>query len=126
MYAILWAFFQDNPDQDVRSEQFYKLFLSPDIRAHFVEYDALAILDWDIIIVHEESFERLYSTAFTANEPFWVKGSRHAGTSSSDRAALDIRYTLNHLDGNAIYNNSDTDFIDFVNITLKRWQFTRP
>ena len=95
------------------------------MRAHFVEYDALAILDWDIIIAHEESFERLYSTAFTAKEPFWIKGSRYAGT-SDDGAAMNIRDSHNHLDGNAIYNNSDIEFINYVNITLKRWQFTRP
>ena len=117
--------FQDNPDQDVRSAQFYKLFLAPDVRAHFVEYDALAILEWDLIIAHEESFERLYSTAFTSKEPFWIKGSHRAGA-SDEGVVMKIWDFQNHLDGNAIYNNSDIEFINYVNTTLKRWQFTRP
>ena len=105
---------------------FYKLFVVPDVRRCFAVYDALAIVDWDTIIAKETSFKRLYRTAFTADEPFWVKGSRLGGTYSDIGTSPETWQTLEHLDGNAIYNNRDNDFLDFVKFTLDKWHFTRP
>ena len=111
----------------MRSAQFYKLFLSSAVRASFVDYDALAMLDWDIIIAQETSFEMLYSAAFTAGQSYWVKGSQLAGTSSEEKfASPDMGQRPVHLDGNAIYNNTDREFVNFVHFTLNRWKFTRP
>ena len=111
----------------VRSAQFYRLFLAPGVRASFAAYDALAIMEWDIIIAQETSFEVLYSTAFTGSEPFWVKGSRLATTDFDERAASpEMWHLADHLDANAIYNNTDIEFVDFVNFTLDRWNSTRP
>ena len=112
----------------MRNAQFYKLFVSPEVRASFVDYDAIAMLEWDIIVAQGRSFEGLYLGAFTGSEPFWVKGSRLAGVNFDENAASpDVRYLLDHLDGNnAIYNNRDNDFVEFVSFTLDRWQFTRP
>lgn len=120
------TFNQEHPEGNVRRRQFYNLFLSPDVRMHVVEYEALAILDWEVVIPQKESFERLYSIAFEVTEPFWIKGSRHPGDYSEERATTGTWHPLDHLDGNAIYNNTDTDFFHFINFTLKRLQPTRP
>ena len=127
-YPSAWLFCQETSAQNVRSAQFYNLFLVPDVRAYFVDYDAIAILDWDTIIAQETSFERLYRTAFEGSEPFWVKGSRLGETFLNDGELLDTNMwqPLDHLDGNAIYNNTDQDFLDFVKFTLDQWQFTLP
>ena len=120
------VFLQETSSPNTKNELFYKLFVEPDIRGHFAGYDALAIVDWDTIIAHETSFERLYRTAFTAGEPFWVKGSRVGGTYSDIGTSPGTWQTLEHLDGNAIYNNRDKEFFDFVKFTLDKWHFTRP
>lgn len=121
------AFSQENSVQSVRNALFYKLFLATDVRAHFIEYDALAILDWDTIIAQETSFERLYSMAFTVSEPFWVKGSPLEATHFDDDVRSPGMWApIDHLDGNAIYNNTDHDFIRFIEFTRDHWQFTLP
>lgn len=106
--------------------QFYRLFLAPDVRAHFIEYDALAILDWDIVATQEASFDRLYWTTFTATEPFWVKGSSHTGICSEDEAASGMGHLLDYPVRNAIYNNSDIDFFRLINFTMEWRQSTSP
>ena len=118
---------QDIPIQEMRSAQFYKLFLAPTVRASFVDYDALAILDWDIIIAQDMSFKMLYSAAFTADQSYWVKGSRLAEMSSEEKFASPelLGQLPAYLDGNAIYNNTDREFVDFVHFSLNRWKFTR-
>lgn len=43
------------------------------------EYDAIAIIEWDVVVAHESSFKRLHEAAFDNSEPFWIKGSILAG-----------------------------------------------
>ncbi|CAM9766040.1 unnamed protein product [Scytosiphon promiscuus] len=106
------------------SVQFYKLFLDDDVAGSVAEYDALAIIEWDVIVAHPESFVRLYDAAFCTTEPFWVKGSTLAGTEFHGTANVaDMWHVLGHLNGNAIYNNSDPAFVEFVNYTLMRWNY---
>lgn len=56
------------------SVQFYKMYLDENVRKHLKEYEVLAIIEWDVLVAHETSFEQLYYSAFQG-EPFWVKGS---------------------------------------------------
>lgn len=106
----------------MRSIQFYHLFLDPKIRPHVEEYEALAIVDWDVIVAHETTFARLYSHTFSSSEGFWIKGSRLARSGFHDIAALpEMWHILGHLDGNAIYNNTDPAFIEYVDFTRNRW-----
>lgn len=35
------------------SVQFYKLYLDSNVRRQLIEYDALAIIEWDVIIAHD-------------------------------------------------------------------------
>lgn len=35
------------------SVQFYKMFLDADVRRHFSEYHALALIEWDVVVAHE-------------------------------------------------------------------------
>ncbi|CAB1105681.1 unnamed protein product [Ectocarpus sp. CCAP 1310/34] len=67
---------------------FYKLFLDDDVVRHLEEYDALAILEWDVVVAHSSSFTRLYNAAFSSAERFWVKGSTLTGTEFHETAAL--------------------------------------
>ncbi|CAN0034630.1 unnamed protein product, partial [Scytosiphon promiscuus] len=106
------------------SVQFYKLFLDDDVAGSVAEYDALAIIEWDVVVAHPESFVRLYDAAFSSMEPFWVKGSTLAGTEFHGTANVpNMWHVLGHLNGNAIYNNSDPAFVEFVNYTLRRWNY---
>lgn len=85
---------------------FYKMFLDPDVARALDEYDALTILEWDVLVAHHTSFSRLYETAF-GSEPFWVKGSTLAGTEFHQTATVrDMWHVLGHLNGNAICKSS--------------------
>lgn len=86
--------------------QFYKMFLDESVRGQFSVYDMLAIIEWDVMVVDDRSFEHLYHAAFTGAEPFWMKGSSLAGTNFHGTAAItDNWHVLGHINGNAIYNN---------------------
>lgn len=50
------------------------MYMDRNVRRHLLEYDVLAIIEWDVLVAHETSFEQLYFSAFQG-EPFWVKGS---------------------------------------------------
>lgn len=68
------------------SVQFYRMFLDPVVREDLEDYDALAIIEWDVVVAHPSSFHRLHEAAFTNSEPFWVKGSTLAGVSCKERS----------------------------------------
>lgn len=44
---------QDNVYPKCASVQFYKMFLDPAVRRELVEYHALALIEWDVIVAHE-------------------------------------------------------------------------
>ena len=72
------------------------------------------------------SFEKLYAAAFGGVEPFWMKGSTLAGVNFHETVVLpESRHMLGHINGNAIYNNTDPDFVEFVRFTLARWEYTQ-
>lgn len=88
------------------SLMFYKLFLDEHVAASLKEYDALAVIEWDVLVAHSTSFSRLYDAAFSS-EPFWVKGSTLAGTEFHQTAKLrDMWHVLGHLNGNALCESS--------------------
>lgn len=106
------------------SVQFYKLFLDPAVRSQVSAYGALALIEWDVLVAHDRSFEMLYRSAFGSVEPFWIKGSILEGTNFHDTViGLEQRHILGHINGNAIYNNTDPGFVDFIEYTLARWKF---
>ncbi|CAM9442866.1 unnamed protein product [Ectocarpus sp. 4 AP-2014] len=115
---------KDNVYPKGASVMFYKMFLDAEV-AHFLEeYDALAVMEWDVLVAHSTSFSRLYDAAFNS-EPFWVKGSTLGGTEFHQTAHIrDMWHILGHLNGNAIYNNTDAAFTQFVNYTLTRWEYS--
>lgn len=80
--------------------------MEPSVSSQFDEYDAFAVMEWDVHVAHETSFERLgrlYESAMEAEEPFWVKGSPLAGVQLHQTATLPNKWsTLGHLNGNAI------------------------
>lgn len=80
--------YQENVYPKGPSVQFYKLFLDEGIRAQLVSFDALAIIEWDVLVAHDQSFDKLYRAAFDAVEPFWVKGSTLTGTNFHGTAAI--------------------------------------
>lgn len=102
--------------------QFYKLFLDVEVRRQVAAYDALALIEWDVIVGHNRSFGMLYRAAFSGIEPFWVKGSILEGTNFHETVmSHEQRYMLGHINGNAIYNNTDPSFVEFVNYTFIKW-----
>lgn len=118
---------QDNVYPKGPSVQFYKLFLDEEVRKHFAEYAALAIIEWDVLVARESSFEQLYYSTFSGTEPFWVKGSVLGGTSFHDMAAMaDMWHVMGHINGNAIYNNTDQHFVEYIEYTLARWEYKYP
>lgn len=44
---------QENVYPKGPSVQFYKMFLDEDVRRQFAEYDALAVIEWDVIVAHD-------------------------------------------------------------------------
>ncbi|CAM9556287.1 unnamed protein product [Choristocarpus tenellus] len=109
------------------SAQFYKMFLDEEVKGQLSSYDMLALIEWDVIVAHETSFERLYSTSFYNNEAFWVKGSTLDGDNFHDTAIMpDSWHVIGHLNGNAIYNNTDPAFKIFLNYTREQWGYTYP
>lgn len=122
--TVVAPYLQENEYPKGPSVQFYKIFLDTDVRSHFECYDAVAIIEWDVTVAHDQSFERLYNAAFDDGEPFWVKGSILAGTNFHGTAAVTDNWrVLGHINGNAIYNNTDTAFVDFIKYTLDRWNY---
>eukprot|EP00903_Cladosiphon_okamuranus_P019502 g17934.t1 len=118
---------EDNVYPKGPSVMFYKMYLDADVARSFETYDALAIIEWDVVVAHPTSFERLYKAAFFTSEHFWVKGSTLSGAEFHETAGVsEMWHILGHLNGNAIYNNEDPAFTEFVNYTLSRWQYTYP
>lgn len=104
--------------------QFYKLFLDARVRSRVSQYDALALIEWDMIVAHNRSFEELYRAAFGGVEPFWMKGSILEGTNFHETVMMpEQRRVLGHINGNAIYNNTDPAFVEFVNFSFQRWDY---
>lgn len=72
------------------------------------------------------SFEKLYAASFGGVEPFWIKGSTLEGVNFHETVVLpESRHVLGHINGNAVYNNTDPAFVEFVNFTLIRWEYTQ-
>lgn len=70
------------------------------------------------------SFHKLYQAAFGGIEPFWVKGSTLEGVNFHETVVLpESRFVLGHINGNALYNNSDPAFVEFIEYTFKRWEY---
>ncbi|CAM9467044.1 unnamed protein product [Ectocarpus sp. 12 AP-2014] len=106
---------------------FYNMFLDEDVRSSLSEYDALSIVEWDVLVASDNSFEELYHAAFRVNEEFWVKGSNLEGTLFHSNAdAIEMWQVLGHINGNAIYNNDDPAFVEYVEYTRARWGYEHP
>eukprot|EP00904_Undaria_pinnatifida_P010718 jgi/Undpi1/6777/HiC_scaffold_21.g09255.m2 len=103
------------------------MFLDEGVRTEMAEYDALAIVEWDVLVASDRSFEELHHAAFRGNEDFWVKGSNLEGTNFHSTAQeSDMWNMLGHINGNAIYNNNDPAFVEYVDYTRTRWEYTHP
>lgn len=89
---------------------FYSLFLDDDISFTLEGYDAIAVLEWDVVVAHSTSFERLYQSTFASTDEFWVKGSTLAGPEFHDIAGVSgMWHILGHLNGNAICESCPLD-----------------
>eukprot|EP00903_Cladosiphon_okamuranus_P008190 g7887.t1 len=109
------------------SVMFYKMFLDDKVIRALKGYDVFSIVEWDVVVAHPTSFEMLYKAACFSPEEFWMKGSTLAGSEFHDTAGVsEMWHILGHLNGNAIYNNMDPGFQEFVNFTLNRWQYEYP
>lgn len=103
---------QDIVYPKAHSVMFYKLFLDGDVTRFFEGYAALAVLEWDIVVAHPTSFERLYEAAFVASEIFWVKGSTLTETEFHEAAGVSATWHVpGHLNGNAICESSWPCFV---------------
>ncbi|CAM9900657.1 unnamed protein product, partial [Ectocarpus fasciculatus] len=109
------------------SVMFYNMFLDENVRFSLSEYDALSIIEPDVLVASDDSFEELYHAAFRVNEEFWVKGSNLEGTSfPSSAEASEMWQAHGHINGNAIYNNDDPAFVEYVEYTRARWGYEHP
>lgn len=109
------------------SVQFYKMYLDEGVKAQLKEYDAFAIIEWDVLVASDRSFAQLYDAAFNNSEDFWVKGSNIEGTNFHNVAeSSEMWHVMGHINGNAIYNNNDPMFAEYVEYTLTRWGYHYP
>ena len=126
-FDFCWIRLQEDVYPKGPSVQFYKMFLDEDVREKLTDYDALAIMEWDVLVATDESFEKLYEAAFDSTEDFWVKGSNIEGTNFHVTATSnDMWHVLGHINGNAIYKNNDPSFTEFVDYTRSRWAYKYP
>lgn len=103
MLLLLHRPLQENVYPVGPSVQFYRMFLEDSVKQRLAVYDALAVIEWDVVVAHDASFERLYYAAFSDDRPFWVKGSVLAGREFHQTAMMtDQQHILGHLNGNAI------------------------
>lgn len=103
------------------------MFLDEGVKADLSAYDALAIIEWDVLVASDRSFAELYRAAFENSEDFWVKGSNLEGTNFHSVAeSSEMWHVMGHINGNAIYNNNDPVFTEFVEYTLARWEYKYP
>lgn len=111
-----------------RSVQFYKMFLATHVSTHLSEYDALAYIECELHSYHQNTLEQLYEAAFGGVEEFWVKGStlRDMAYSENGTDRGDVWHVVGHINGNAIYNNNDHAFVEYVEYTLARWKYSYP
>lgn len=68
------------------SSQFYKLFLDPEVSKEFELYDALAIIESDVAVAHEKSFERLYKVGLIVRTYSCLNCKTFDRASSRERA----------------------------------------
>ncbi|CAM9634328.1 unnamed protein product, partial [Scytosiphon promiscuus] len=107
------------------SEQFYKMYLDKNVSKALARYDVLGIIEHDVVVAHEDSFSQLYQSAFGSSHPYWVKGSVLAGKNFHETATISGFWNiLGHINGNALYNNTDPAFTEFVQYTQTRWRYT--
>lgn len=106
---------------------FYKMFLDEDVRSQLSEYNALAVIEWDVLVASEHSFEQLYNAAFHEPQDFWIKGSHMGGTEFHTTAgSQELWNVLGHINGNALYNNDDPEFVEYVRYTSARFKLDYP
>eukprot|EP00752_Nemacystus_decipiens_P013816 g12266.t1 len=115
---------EDNVYPKGASVQFYKLFLDETIRDSLRRFQAIAILEWDVIVADDNSFDMMHRAAFDGLDEYWVKGASLAGVNFHETALLWHQWCiLGHINGNAIYSNSDPAFVEFLEFTLARWEY---
>ncbi|CAN0456913.1 unnamed protein product [Ascophyllum nodosum] len=123
---VVYAYLDDEEDFYPKgpSVQFYKMFLDEGVSFQLEQYDALAIIEWDVLVADDRSFEELYKAAFSGTGDVWVKGSNVGGTSFHPTSEVqEMWHILGHINGNAIYNNNDPAFVEYVKYTRARWQY---
>lgn len=121
------AMLQDSYYPKGLSVQFYDMFLDEEVRPQLAEYDALAIIGWDVLVADDSSFEELYKAAFSAGDDFWVKGSRVGGIGFHGTSEVQDMWNVHgYINGNAIYNNNDPEFVEYVKYTFARWLYYYP
>lgn len=45
---------KENVYPDGASVQFYKIYLDDTVKAQFAAYDVFAIIEWDVLVAHED------------------------------------------------------------------------
>lgn len=53
MYPRLRYLFQENVYPKGASVQFYKMYLDEKVSKQLKKYDALAVIEWDVLVAHE-------------------------------------------------------------------------
>lgn len=133
MRHLNFLLFQLRDSQEVHLEEissvlFYKMFLDQDVSAELAEYGALAIVEWDTVVAADDSFEELYKAAFTSEEDVWVKGSNNMEDIPFHPTVKekDVMRLPGYINGNAIYNNNDPEFVKYIGYTFTKWHYDYP
>lgn len=51
------------------------MYLDEAVKAAFAEYDVVGVIEHDVVVARQDSFQQLYKSAFNGGEDYWVKGS---------------------------------------------------
>lgn len=120
VYANLTAEEEGYPEGP--SNMFFKLFLSDYFRDHaLVGYTHVMWMEWDVVPVKSLWLDAIVDGA--EGDAFWVKGSHYYGLgfdSTVKVSRANSKAWVGHINGNALYNFRDPDFLKFLTLVKER------
>lgn len=120
VYANLTAEEEGYPEGP--NNMFFKLFLSDHFRDQaLVGYTHVMWMEWDVVPVKSLWLDAIVDAA--EGDAFWVKGSHYYGLgfdTSLKVSRANSELWVGHINGNALYNFRDPEFLNFLKLVKER------
>ena len=97
---------------------FFKPFLNSELRGQFRNSTHMFWMEHDVYPLRPAWLDALLLEA--AREEFWISGSVYLGDGLDDVAAVPANWNwVGHINGNALYNLRDADFVEFLRLVIQ-------